>query len=231
MRVVTTCHKAGFEQYGQGFLDGMHNWPKGTEFRWYQEGFDYSDGIPITTIDRLNEFKKKHQFYVAPDWRFDVVRFANKVYAAWDAFKDYEGIGVWLDCDTVTYNEIPEGYVEKLLNGKFLAILNRTGMWTETGFWVMDCSNPIKKQFFDTWLWWYESGGFKTLPHWHDCMTLDATIRRLEIDYEGLSGKHHKDSHPLSKIDLGKYIDHTKGDRKKLGYSPENMFRHAALSV
>jgi hypothetical protein len=32
-------------------------------------------------------------------------------------------------------------------------------------------------------------------------------------------------SHPMATSQLGKYLDHTKGARKALGYSPENKWR------
>jgi hypothetical protein len=37
--------------------------------------------------------------------------------------------------------------------------------------------------------------------------------------------------HPLSKIELGKYIDHCKGARKEKGFSPENHARVSRLQA
>jgi hypothetical protein len=233
MRVITTVHKAGFEQYGHRWVESIKNWPK-AEFVMYAEGFATEAVVckRVEDLPRLEAFKAKYSHYRPLSWQWDIVRFSNKVYAAYDAFYDYEGIGVWLDCDVVTYRPIPDGYVESQLKGEFLALFKRIGYHSETGFWVMDCSHPQKKAFFDAWLAWFEHGGFKLLPEWHDCTTLDGTIAHFEkqglIKTVSLSQGHEKDMHPISKADLGRYIDHCKGNRKADGFSPENSFRAAA---
>lgn len=228
MRVVTTVHKAGFEQYGHRWVEGVRNWPAGTEFVMYAEGFA-TEAVRCKRVEDLPAlvaFKTKYAHYKPLNWQWDIVRFANKVYAARDAFYDFDGIGVWLDCDAVTYNPLPEGYVESLLNGAFMGLFKRTGYHSETGFWVMDCSHQRKKTFFDAWLAWFEEGAFKMLPEWHDCTTLDATVARFEkeglIRTVSLSQGHEREMHPLVLSDLGQFIDHLKGRRKTLTHSPEN---------
>src|SRR6059058_2747767 len=107
MRIVTTCSRKGLETYGHRWLDGMHNWPD-AEFKFYTEGFTQPDGTTGKDMDELAEFsawKWEHVGYIPPDWRFDVVKFANKVFAAYDALYDYDGIGVWLDADVTTYRK------------------------------------------------------------------------------------------------------------------------------
>jgi hypothetical protein len=157
---------------------------------------------------------------------FDVVRFSNKVFAANDALIDYQGVGCWIDADCVVLKDIPEGFVEGHLQESYIALLQRKGLYSETGFWIMDCSNPVHRSFLNMWTEWYSSDAFKGLSNWTDCETLDATIRRFQKDglkVTNLSGKHDKDTHPLTKIELGKYLDHLKGQRKALGHSPERM--------
>jgi hypothetical protein len=234
MRVATTCNKDGFEKYGYRVLEGWKHWPVGTELWWYTEGFslpkDKPDGIvEIETelIDELQDFKKKYANYKYPSYLYDVVRFSNKVFAACDAFEDHNGVGVWMDADCVTKKKIIPGYIEGHLRDEYLAMFKRKGMYTETGFWVMDCSHAEHRAFLATWKKWYEEGAFKNLANWTDCETLDATVRILEkagaIKTVSLSGSHEKDMHPMAKSELGKYIDHTKGPRKSLGYSPESL--------
>ena len=238
MRVVTTCHKAGFEEYGFRVLEGWHHWPAGTELWWYTEGFslpkDRPDGIierDIKSLWTAETFKGKHENYSAPNYLYDVVRFCNKVFAAQDALEDYKGIGVWMDADCVTMKDIPQGFIEGHLQGAYIAMLKRKGMYTETGFWVMDCSHPNHQAFLEAWGQWYHDGLFKELANWTDCETLDATVRFFEkqdgIKSVSMSGAFEKTMHPMAKIELGRYIDHCKGGRKKAGFSPENKF-HAA---
>jgi hypothetical protein len=183
MRVVSCCSVAGYAQYGHRWDDGKSYWHN-AEFK--MEG-DWISG-------RLQEFKAKYKDYVAPDWRYDIVKFSHKVFAAYEHFYDYDGIGVWLDADCVTYRDIPEGYIESLLGDGYMALLKRKGYHTETGFWIVDCRHFAKEG----------------------------------VKFTNLSGEHERDMHPLSKIELGKYIDHCKGARKEKGFSPEN---HARVSL
>ena len=236
MRVVTTCHEAGFEQYGHRALAGWKHWPRDAELHWYTEGYEIPStpgvvAVPIEQIQSLARFKERHAGFVPPSYIWDVVRFSNKVFAACDALASYKGIGVWMDADCVTYADIPAGYVEGLLErDAYLGAFQRTGMYTETGFWVMDCSHVQHEAFVGVWQEWYDSAAFKSLGGWTDCHTLDATIRKFKglIKVTNLSGAFAAEMHPMAKADLGRFVDHTKGPRKDGGTSPENTFRQAA---
>lgn len=236
MRVISTCHKAGWDQYGAQWLAGIDNWPK-AEFILYTEGFDLDDARVqsrrIESVERAQAFKAKYAHYKPLAWRWDIVRFSNKVFAAYDALYDYKGLAVWLDADCATYSPIPENYIDDMLPlGKYMALFKRTGWQTETGFWLMDCGHPHHQAFMDLWIKWVESGAFKQLTQWCDASTLDATIKVAEkagmVETASLSGGFDKEEHPMSKVDLARYIDHMKGDaRKAAGRSTENEFRCA----
>lgn len=227
MRVVTTSHKQGFEDYGYRWIESRENWPD-AEFVYYTEGFDADcPSRDIAAAPGFAEWKAKHRRYVAPGWQWDVVKFAHKVFAAYDAFYDYDGIGVWLDADCVTYKPIPDGLIESSLCGAFVACYARTGMYTETGLWIMDCSNPNRRPFLDHMRNTYLTDRFKQLQQWHDCFVFDAAVRAFSglAKFHNLSGEHHKTMHPQALSELGKYIDHCKGPRKAGGRSPENVHR------
>lgn len=238
MRVVTTCHKEGFERYGHRVLDGWKHWPRNAELYFYTEGYTIPEtpgvkAIDLNKVPSLAQFKERYADYVAPNYLFDVVRFSHKVYAAADAFSDYKGLGVWMDADCVTYRDIPEGFIEGLLpKGAYIGHFRRAGLYTETGFWIVDCSHEQHEAFMQAWLGWYENHTFKALANWTDCETLDATIRQFIknklIQAHSLSGEFEKDPHPMAKVELAQYIDHCKGPRKEAGASPENAFRGAA---
>lgn len=232
MRVVTTCHKAGWEQYGQRCLDGLKKWPKEADFWWYTEGFSAEDRNNVQFMDnsallKLQAFKAEHSHYRAPDWRYDVVRFANKSYAIHDALRDYRGLGVWMDADIITINRPPKGYIAGLLPADcYIALFQRDGMHSETGLWLVNCEHEAHAEFMDTYLDWYESGRFKGAHQWHDCVLLDATIRAFEragrIKVHNLSGAASNTDHPMAVHPSAQYWDHCKGPkRKELGYSPE----------
>ena len=155
MRVVTTANKAGLDEYGQRWLDSRKNWPKGTEFWWYTEGYDAAGRQTTDDIVRrdfadlsvFSAWKERYKDYKPPGWAYNVVGYAHKVFAAAHALYDFDGIGVWCDSDCVTYKHIPKGLIERQVDGVYLACYQRTGMWTETGFWVMDCSHPEHRPF------------------------------------------------------------------------------------
>lgn len=227
MRVVTTSSRQGFEDYGYRWLEGRKNWPK-AEFIYYTEGFGVDcDSKECADIPEFAEWKAKHRRYVPPTWQFDVVRYAHKVFAAYDALRDYDGIGVWLDADCVTYKKLPKDLIERQLGDAYFAHYGRTGMYTETGLWIVNCAHSQHKPFFDFWRNVYLTERYKQLPHWTDCLTLDATIRAFSklCTFHNLSGEHHKAMHPQALSELGKYIDHCKGPRKVAGKSPENKRR------
>lgn len=225
MRVVTTAPKGA--AYVSRWLESRKNWK--ADFQFYTEGCEVDcPGKDLSEIQELQAFKARHAYYRPPDWRFDVVRFSNKVFATYDALYDHKGVGVWLDADVVTYKKIPKGLIEKQVEGVYVACLQRTGMYTETGLIVFNCDHPQHKQFMNAWREWYLSGRFRDAPMWIDCMGFDLALRQTGAPAHNLSGEHAKSMHPLSVAELGKYLDHTKGNRKDLGYSPENKFRKVA---
>jgi hypothetical protein len=236
LRVVTTCHKAGLEEFGHRWLDGRKNWPKKTEFYFYTEGYDLdASGVTvkdIMAVPGFAEWKAKHIHYRPPGWQWDVVKFAHKVFAAWDALYDYDGVGVWLDADVVTHKKIPAGVIEKAVDGVYVAHYGRTGYYTETGMWVVDCSHPNHRPFMDALRTAYLSERYQSLSQWHDCMVFDAALRGFVRDglvkARNLSGEFHKDLHPMAKTEYARYLDHCKGNRKTIGRSSENKHREAA---
>ena len=229
MKVVTTSHKAGLQQYGWRWLDGRKHWPKETDFHYYREGFELDcPGKDFSELEEFATWKARHAFYRSPDWRFDVVRFAHKVFAIHDALYEHKGIGVWLDADVVTHRKIPKGLIEKQVEGVYVAHYGRTGLYTETGLVVFDCAHEQHKQFLNAWREWYLSGRFRKAPQWHDCIGFDLALKQTKVPAFNLSGEHAKAMHPMAVTALGKYLDHCKGERKALGFSPENKFRKAA---
>lgn len=226
MRVFTTAPKSALETYIPRWLDSRENWPKGTDFRFYTEGFKVDcPGKDLSEIPELEAFKKRHQGFRPPDWRFDVVRFANIAFAAYDALYDYKGIGIRLDGDCVTYKKLPKKLIEEQVKDAYLACYQRVGLYTETGFYIVNCAHPKHKEFMDTFRDWYLSERFKHFPHWHDCIGWDWAIRQTGVPVKNLSGEHGKSMHPQALSEFGKYIDHQKGARKELAKSPENAFR------
>ena len=234
MKCVTTCNREGFEKYGQAFRQGWKH--VNADLVWYTEGFDLPETERITEVkneglDNLQSFKKRWAFYKPPYYLWDVVRFSNKVYAVHDALRDHQGLGLWIDADMIPFADVPSGYIESLIEpGDYIAMFRRKGLYSECGFWVVDCNHPQHKPFMDSLLILYEEGQFKQLREWHDSYLMDAVVKQMERDglitVTNLSGAYGTDDHPMAKVELAKYFDHLKGPaRKDLGVSPENEHR------
>src|SRR6056300_985427 len=133
--VVTTFHQAGMEVYGQRFIDTFStNVDKRIDLRVYAENCNPTvpegeDRIKIfsaeTNLPKLQAFKQKWKDVpkangTCPpeikakrprDWhkefKWDAIRFANKVYAVFEACQDSEyDLVVWMDADTVCHSPI-----------------------------------------------------------------------------------------------------------------------------
>lgn len=238
LRVVTTCNREGFEAYGHRALAGWKNWPTTAELWFYAEQFKVPEtsgvrGLDVQILQELMRFKDKYRNYEPVSFLHDVVRFSHKVFAAIHALYDHDDIGVWLDADCVTYKPVSDELIRSLIPADcYMAMFKRNGLYTETGFWVVNCAHEQHKAFLDVWREWYEQGVFKNLDGWTDCHTLDATVRKFEksglIKTHNLSGTAANKAHPMSFVEIGKYIDHCKGQRKIEGISPENEFHKAA---
>jgi hypothetical protein len=236
MRVVTTCHKQGFEDYGHRLLSSFHKWPA-AELYWYTERYELPPTIDleqpshpvvsksVADLTAFQEWKLKHAAYIAPSWQWDVVRFAHKVFAIAGALYDYTGIGVWIDADCVIHEDVPAGLIQSYVKDDYVACFQRTGMHTETGMIVFDCGHEKHQAFMDAWREWYHSENFKRLPMWTDCHTFDMTIRRTGVTANNLSGEFAKTMHPMARAEIAKYVDHCKGARKVAGRSKENVYR------
>lgn len=229
MRVVTTSSKQGHDDYGFRWLESRKRWPEGTDFQYYTEGFQVDcPGRDMREMADFLEWKSRYAHYVPPSWKFDIVRFAHKVFAVYDALRNYDGVGVWLDADCVTFDDIPRGLVESQVTDAYIALYQRTGHYSETGFWIVNCAHPVHKDFMAWWMQLYWRGEFTRLPEWHDCTTLDTTIRRFIakglIEVKNLSGEYAMEMHPQAKAEpFCHFIDHCKGARKRKGFSAENV--------
>ncbi len=240
---VTTFNHRGFEEYGHRCIETFKNWPKGSRLLVYADGVkvDPSERIEVrdlaTSCPSLRSFKNRFKEYRPKSWEFDVVKFSHKVFAAVHGLTDWTGLGVWLDADCVTYNEIPDGYLQSLIpDNRYMAFFGRQRMYTETGFWMVDCAHSRHKDFMTEFVKFYTSGEIVKMPQWHDCVAIDHVRRNFESEglrnqnltkslEIGIEGGSEKEMHPMAFSELGKYIDHCKGNRKKNGFSPENRIR------
>jgi len=260
--VVTTFHPEGMQKYGQRFLDSFANMvDKNINMLVYAENCNPRNKDPeqIKIIDakevtKLNAFKERWGNVTKAngtppddikarrprDWhkafKWDAVRFANKVYAVFHAA---ETCGtdwlVWMDADTFVHNSWSYKQFAKLLpNDKWLTYVGRgkgSQTWPECGFYGMNLKHPMCIQFLKEFERFYEDAenGIFELEEWHDSFVFGHILNQLTpidnnvLDYSAdmyiKSAKTGGGGHPLINTELGTWIDHMKGARKDKGKS------------
>ena len=261
--VVTTFHKPGLDLYGQRFLDSFaKHVDKKIKIIVYAEACNPVNPDPeqITILDavdalpKLNAFKSKWKDVPhangdisnhparqgRKDWnkefKWDAVRFANKVYAVFDAA---ERCGtdwlVWMDADTFVHSDWTyDDYKELLPDTSWITYVGRgkgSQTWPECGFYGMNLKNLFCQDFLSEFERMYEdaeNGMFK-LVEWHDSFIFGYIVNNMKrtapnvLDYSAemylREAKSGGGGHPLINTKLGKWIDHMKGDRKVKGKS------------
>ncbi len=170
------------------------------------------------------------------------VRFANKVFCVVNGIrnsKDYDYV-VWIDGDTFSFRPIPIDFFKNLLPvdtmltylGRENPKLNDGGKYPECGFVGYNLKHPEIQNFIDDWEKLYITDEVFKLLEWHDSYVFwhlskqyrrERNIKVNDIGYwKGVKGHH-----VFVNSELGKYMDHMKGKRKKTGSSARSDLRSA----
>jgi len=260
--VVTTFHKEGLDLYGQRFLNSFAaNVGERIKMLVYAENCTPVNPNPkqITILDakeslpKLNAFKEKWKNVpkangVCPpeikarrprDWhkefKWDAIRFANKVYAVFDACERSKDWCVWMDADIYVHAPVSYDQFKALLpDNKWITYVGRgkgSQTWPECGFYGLNLNNPTCKEFLQEFERYYEDAdnGIFTLEEWHDSYVFGSILNRFKsknsnyYDYAAemylREAKTGGGGHPFINCVLGSYFDHMKGGRKKEGKS------------
>ena len=260
--VVTTFHKPGLEQYGQRFLDSFaQRVDKKIKLLVYAESCQPINPDPdqIKIFDQFEALPKLNQFKstwgnvpkangIPPedikarrprDWhkefKWHAIRFANKVYAVFDACQRSQDWCVWMDADTFVHSDWSYDDFRKQLPGNvWLTYVGRgkgSQTWPECGFYGMNLRDPVCKLFLEEFERMYEDAenGIFTLEEWHDSYVFGDILSRYKardpnvLDYSAemylKEAKTGGGGHPLINGILGTWIDHMKGVRKQEGRS------------
>jgi len=264
--VVTTFHKPGLIKYGQRFLDSF---AKQVDDRIklivYAEDCSPENPNPkqITILNakevlpKLNMFKErwkddpKANGTPTPeikarrprDWnkafKWDAVRFSNKVYAIFDARNRVERDWlVWMDADTYVHSEWNyEQFKQQLPDKHWLTYVGRgkgSQTWPECGFYGMNLNNRVCRDFLAEFELYYDDAdnGIFTLEEWHDSYVFGHILNKFKTHspqvYDYSANMYLKEAktggggHPLINGPLGAWIDHMKGGRKDSGKSKKS---------
>ena len=260
--VVTTFHQPGLEEYGQRFIDSFaQRVDKRIKLLVYAESCSPNNPDPeqieildsFEALPKLNAFKSKWKDDprangIPPDdikarrpkdhhkkFKWDAIRFANKVYAVFDACRRADTWCVWMDADTFVHSEWSyEDFRGQLPDSKWITYVGRgkgSQTWPECGFYGLNLKDQICLDFLKEFERVYddpENGIFK-LEEWHDSFVFGNILNSMKdyypevLDYSAemyiRTAKTGGGGHPLINSVLGKWIDHMKGVRKSEGRS------------
>tara|TARA_B110000305_G_scaffold176305_1_gene195121 strand:- start:814 stop:1536 length:723 start_codon:yes stop_codon:yes gene_type:complete len=164
--VVTTFHQPGLSLYGQRFIDSFaENVESKVKLVVYAENCSPKNPNPdqITILDAIKELPKLNAFkerwkdvphangditnhsarHGRKDWnkgfKWDAIRFANKVYAVFDACEKHNDWVVWMDADTFIHSPWKHKEFNNLLpQHDYITYVGRgkgSQTWPECGFY------------------------------------------------------------------------------------------------
>ena len=183
--LVTSFRGDHWNIYAKDCIESfIKHWPKDTKLYayyndWPERGLQSYDTDRVEFIDLMSVstelcefFKKFKSPKDTPNWRTDVKRWAYKVYTEYDFFVKNSpkcDVGIWIDADTVTYNDIPKAKLEEWMpTDKDISVLGREAVnYIEAGFVAMRMTDLNKALFSDLFGVW-NSGEIYNYKEWHD---------------------------------------------------------------
>jgi len=243
--LVTSFRGDHWNIYAKDCIESfIKHWPKDTKLYayyndWPERGLQTYDSNRVEFIDLMSAstelcefFKKFKSPEDTPNWRTDVKRWAYKVYTEYEFFAKSPpkcDVGIWIDADTVTYNDIPKAKLEEWLpKDKDIAVLGREAVnYIEAGFVMMRMTDLNKALFADLFGVW-NSGEIYNYREWHDAFVFTRIMNLHQahgLQVENLS-PHCADLNAFEASPLVRYMYHNKGMLKfkeqQAGQEPPN---------
>jgi len=249
--VVTTFHEKGLKLYAQRMIDTFcSNWPKSVRLYVYPENcspiIPDADRITVkdpANVEALQTFKTRWRddpkargwcedsTKKLPDkqmkigFRWDAIRFSNKVYAIFDCAANTDAdILFWMDADMVCHSPVTAQQILDLSPARFdLCYLGREGKFSECGLYSMNLRSERTSAFLREFqrVWNDADNGIFKMAEWHDSYVFDEVRKNCDlVSLNWSEGLIQGEGHPLINSPWGAYLDHLKGeDRKLLGKS------------
>jgi len=221
---VTSYNKSLEKAYAHRFKE-TYNWP--FKLKVYNEDVDMFDKIPnCHAFVERNKNKHKYTSYEEKnnDYRTDGVRFCYKVYAYTHAIlnEDADGI-IGIDADSVFYKSIDVDWIKQHIHRDdcMMTYLGRPN-YSECGFLYFNKLHPLTKEFAMEMQDMYNHDLIYEEKEQHDSYIWDVVRKRFEA--RGVKNHNigdNKTGHVQARSVLGPIYDHTKGNRKLSGKSPE----------
>jgi hypothetical protein len=233
--VVTSMHLEGYERYGRQFIDSFSRfWPDNYKLILLTEDFlpdVNSERITIIELHsaspKLKQFKLRNSHYPERrgiingnyDYRYDAVRFANKVFSIeYAAHRCKTRYLLWLDADVKTFLNVPSDLARRILNESYdFAYLGRERYHMEGGFILFDMRSDNVDELINSVTRAYESDSVFSFLEWNDCAIFDA-FRFQRFTENKLSSVNISSipcAHPFINSIPGLFMDHMKGPSRK----------------
>ena len=255
IKVVTTFHNEGYELYGKRFLESFaKNVDKKIQMYCFTENCDPENPDPNQIIiesqefvlPKLMSFKRKWRNEpkangIPPDdikarrprdhhkkFKWDAIRFANKVYSVFAACERSTDWCVWMDADSYIHTPWSYEQFKSLLpDDKWITYVGRgkgSQTWPECGFYGQNLNDVICQDFIKEFERVYEEAenGIFKLEEWHDSFVFGNILNSMKDYYPEVldyskdinvnTAKTGGGGHPLINSVLGNWIDHMKGD-------------------
>lgn len=161
-------------------------------------------------------------------FKWDAIRFSHKVYSIFHCAKNCDAdVLFWMDADTVCHSPINLHFITSMAHRDMdLGYLGRKNKYSECGLYSLNLNSNTIKEFLSEFQRMYddaENGIFK-LKEWHDSFVFDDVRGRIKgLRQYNWSGEIvDGEGHPLINCEWGRFLDHLKGKRKKIGRSEIN---------
>jgi hypothetical protein len=260
--VVTTFHEAGYSSYGKRMIKTfLENWPKDITLYVYPEDHKVEEVANNLIVRDLHSscpdlvaFKNKWKNdpkasgrLVTPEFkpqeardgyafRWDAVRFSNKVYAVCHAAANCDAdVLYWMDADMVCHSPIPHHFIDKMSDQTIgLGFLGRPKKFTECGLYSMNLKDKNTQEFLVEFKKAYDTDRLFGFAEFNDCWVFDEVRKEVKArhpewkwndwclnlgDLRASPLNSIGEGHPLINSAWGAYLDHLKGKRKDTGKS------------
>lgn len=247
--VITSFNDTGLKQYGQRMIDTFESqWPAEVDLIVCAENCNPKTSRPNTKIydllglspalrtfvERHRNNPKAHGLDGPPDvwnpkksFRWNAVRFAYKVYSLSLCEKNISsGYMIWIDADTHTHSPVPLAWLDRVCPADaMISYLGRGDKYhSECGWVAYNLDHAQTRNFVHDFVHMYDTDKIFNEREWHDSYIWDVIRRRYDSHNKflnlnpswqdkGLAG------HPFINSELGRYMDHVKGERKEQGHS------------
>lgn len=247
--VITSFNEEGLKQYAQRMIDTFEQyWPSEVDLVTCAENCQPVTTRPNSHVYNLlnvsgncRAFVERHRNNPLahgqagpPDvwnpkkaFRWNAVRFAYKVFSvALCANNISSGWMIWIDADTHTHSPVPLEWLETVCpNDSMISYLGRGEKYhSECGWVAYNLDHPETRKFIADFVAMYNTDRIFDEREWHDSYIWDVIRKQYQPNnkFYNLNPSHNDKGlagHPFINSELGRYMDHVKGDRKLLGHS------------